>query len=135
MSMKIRTLVAALVVPFAFGAGAAHAYSGACSEALTIAAGQVTNEVNYVKSKNWTMNRDALMTKLSGVDYKLAENPPKTGDAMLIIGDMLQKIEAWSDPTLALNKRKLTDAGAAAIEATLTGEGGLTACITTNYSY
>lgn len=95
MAKNIRTLVAALAIPLAFSAGAAHAYNSACADSLTTAAAQITNAGNYVLTKSWTINRDALMTKLAGIDGKLAEYPPKTGDALMIVSDMLQKVSDW----------------------------------------
>ncbi|WP_407279410.1 hypothetical protein U5817_00990 [Aromatoleum evansii] len=146
MAKNVRTLVAIAAAPLFLAIGSAHAAKAtppaeditfvttACAYALDRAENAVRTQA-YYSSANWTTNRDALLTKLMGIDLKLSENPPKAGDAMLIISDMQQKIEAWSDPTLAPNKRKLYPDGAIAIEATLTDAEGVAACIHEKFAY
>lgn len=117
MAKNIRTLVAALVVPFAFGAGAAHAYTGNCAASLNAAAAEISDVGNYEKTRNTQTNIDALNTKLAGVSGKVNEYPPKTGDALLIVADMLQKVSDWVEAA----KPKLTTYGAEDIRRVLTG--------------
>lgn len=129
MAKNIRTLVAILSVPFALTANSAMAYKSDCKALLDVAAVQISNQNNYVKGTRWETNSNALLTKLAGVDAKLSEYPPKTGDALQIVGDMLLKISDWVDAA----KPKLTPWGADAIEGTLVSAdptmGTVTSCI------
>lgn len=144
MLVRIRQIVMRGSLCLVLSSGAAFAgkpgpidtpvvFSSVCSASLAAAAVAVGTQAFYTAGTRWTVNRDALLTKLLGIDLKLQEEPPKPGDAMLIVGDILQKVDEW----LGATKPKLTDVGALEIQRTVMTEAGdppsVANCIQTSF--
>lgn len=146
MQTRIRQIVALVSLPLALSSGLAFAarpgpvteiaFKSDCAASLIAAEAVVRTEGAYVKGARWEVNRDALLAKLMGIDLKLLEDPPKAGDAMMIVDDIMQKVAAWSDPD---SKPKLTEWGVTHISRTVMNETGdplsVANCIHSTYAY
>lgn len=127
MAKNIRTLVAIAATPLFLAIGSAHAQKAVAPEpgdivfdnvcileldATEVAIREAYHAVpsQFLTSGAYT-NYLNLLSKLVGVDIKLNEEKP--ADAYMLLGDIMDKVTAWSD--YAQPKPKLTTAAAASI--------------------
>lgn len=130
MANKIRTLVAALVVPLAFSAGGASAalgsYTGTCGGEFTALYSAITADPTiYLSKKNALWNMSSLVVKLDSAEGKLASG--NYGDAVGYLETISAKVTEWAD--LPQAKQKITDPGADTINTAVSGAIG---CVTLN---
>lgn len=128
MANKMRTLVAALVVPFVLGAGAASAarpnpvdyqFVSACAADLQGVAA-VIGAASF-SGKNATGNRDGLLSKVYGADQKVYQNKPLEAEGLLYqIADKANDLA---------NQGKLSGTDAAGIVAASTLPGAAMTCV------
>ncbi|NMG01107.1 hypothetical protein GPA27_27435 [Aromatoleum toluolicum] len=128
MANKIRTLVAALVVPFALGAGGASAarpnpvnyeYVSVCALELQGVAGVISSST--FSGKNAAANKDGLLSKVYGADQKVSQSKPLEAEGLLYqIADKANDLA---------NQGKLSGADASNIVAASTLPGDAMTCV------
>ena len=128
MANKIRTLVAALVVPFALGAGSASAarpnpvnyeFVSACAQQLSGVAGVIS--ASTFSGKNAAGNKDGLLSKVYGADQKVSQSKPLEAEGLLYqIADKANDLA---------NQGKLSGADASSIVAASTLPGDAMTCV------
>lgn len=130
MANKIRTLVAALVIPLVFSAGGASAalgsYSGTCGGEFTALYKAITDDPTiYLSKKNAAWNMSSLVVKLDSAEGKLVSG--NYSDAITYLEAISAKVTEWAD--LAPPKQKITDPGADKINIAVSTAIG---CVTLN---
>lgn len=128
MVTKIRTLVAALVVPVAFSAGIATAarpnpvdyqYVSVCAAELQGVAGVIS--ASTFSGKNAAGNKDGLLSKVYGADQKVSQSKPLEAEGLLYqIADKANDLA---------NQGKLSGADASSIVAASTLPGDAMTCV------
>lgn len=137
MLVRIRRIVTLVSIPLVLSSASAMAakpspvpadipFASVCNYSLDDAEAAIRTPDIFLTS-NAESNRDNLLAKLMGADIKLTENKP--GDAFMILDDILQKVEEWSD--LPPKKQKLTTDGAGAIGSAV---AGVVTCIHENFN-
>lgn len=128
MANQMRTLVAALLVPFVLGAGAASAarpnpvnyeFVSACAEELAGVAGVIS--ASAFSGKNAAGNKDGLLSKVYGADQKVSQSKPLEAEGLLY-----QVADKAND---LANQGKLAGADASEIVAAATLPGAAMTCV------
>lgn len=128
MANKIRTLVAALVVPFVLGAGGASAarpnpvnyeFVSVCKLELEGVAAVISASTFF--GKNPDGNKDGLLSKVYGADQKVSQSKPLEAEGLLYqIADKANDLA---------NQGKLSGADASNIVAASTLPGAAMTCV------